>query len=170
MRLLILLVLLVLGSAFLFGPRSLDLTETPTVVRNQVDIRANQAVGCWDFHTAFGSSWFIPSPHWRVRLDTTELHHDVGQLLLQVRFDSLALALVPTWRPIRLAHWVPYPHSDRVFVFWGDGFSGLAMKLRRVGDRMRGWSGSTTDYGGPGWGPRVTAERVSCDSTPWISP
>src|SRR6266852_5568106 len=121
MRLLILIVLLVLGSAFIFGPTFLDLTETPTVARNQVDIRANPAVGCWVFHTGLGSSGYIP-PHWRVRLDTTLLHPEVGPLLLQVRFDSLALVSVPSRRPIRLAHWVPYPHSDRVFVFWGDGF------------------------------------------------
>ena len=168
MRLLILIVLLVLGSAFIFGPTFLNLTEAPTVARNEVDIRANPAVGCWDFHTILGSSSYIP-PHWRVRLDTTALRSDESQLLLQVRFDSLALTSVHNRRPLLLAHWVPYPHSDRVFVFWGDGFTGLAMKLKRVGDRMHGWSGRTTDYGAPGWGPRVIADRVSCDSTAWVS-
>src|SRR5437016_3671808 len=138
--------LAVLVSIVLIGSGCQD-PEPPHVSRQQANAAMLPALGCWDFSTVFGSSVYVPD-HWRVRLDTTIINPTEVHVLLRLGFDSTRMSHFPLTRQVRLAHWAPYPNSDRVFVFWGDGFTGVAARLRRSGDRMGGWRTETADASG----------------------
>ena len=159
--------LVLLGYGYCAGPGLLF--PTPEFRHHTVaDLQTSPALRCWEFHTTWGSSPFVPGG-WRVRLDTAINNPQLGGTWPRLLFDSVQLAGTPEGRRIRVGTWAPYPGGQRALLHWGDGFTGISMKLDVRRDRMTGWSVNTSDAGGPYWGPHVIARRISCDSTAWIA-
>lgn len=160
--------LVLLESGYCYGPRLLF--ASPEVVElRAADLQSSPALGCWSFRTSHGSSRYVPNG-WHVRLDTVFENPKLwGNTRLRLSLDSVELAEMPESQRVIIGMWMPYADGGQVYLHWGNGFTGLSMKLGVRGDQMAGWSITTTDFGGPGWGPRVLAARVKCDSVTWVA-
>ncbi len=61
------------------------------------------------------------------------------------------------------SYWRVKP-DDQVELIWNDGFNGVTLMLKKVGDELRGWAHPHFDY--PHFVPRiarVTTRRIACD-------
>ena len=103
-----------------------------------------------------GRSPYLPGPV-RLRLDSIPVRPEADPTLLRIQFDTTAGARVPRTDHPLLAHWSPYRTGDHIYVFWGDGFTGLDMRLRVRADRLDGPSVNTTDFG------ILRGRRIACD-------
>ena len=124
--------------------------------------RNHPAVGCWELSSAHGSSPYLPGIV-RIRLDTALVQPDTRDALMQVHLDSGTIHRMIGRSRIFIAHWGPYRSGERVFVFWGDGLTGLDMRLRVRGDQMSGPSANVSDTPMDTDGPEVVGHRVACD-------
>ncbi len=136
-------------------PRLASATEPTT--------RNHPAVGCWELAAAHGRSTYLPGTV-RVRLDTVLVEPDAREALMQVHLDSSTIQRMVGKSRIFIAHWGPYQRGDRILLFWGDGLTGLDMRLRVRGDRMEGPSANTSDTPLDRAGPEIIGHRVACDS------
>jgi hypothetical protein len=92
------------------------------------------------------------------QLDTALAFPGRSEPLRRVTIDTG----VGTGPRIRIAHWAPLAPPTGVYVFWGDGFTGLDMRLSIHGDTLRGPSTRTSDDGLARKGPVVLAVRLAC--------
>jgi len=124
-------------------------------------IALHPALGCWALVAVRGHSPYLPGTV-RARLDTALVSPDDTEALMTVTIDSATIRRIVGDGRIFIAQWGPYKRGDRIFLFWGNGFTGLDMRLRLKGDVVEGPSAETTDFGLDRDGPDVRGHRVSC--------
>jgi len=125
--------------------------------------RNHPAVGCWELAAAHGHSQYLPGTV-RIRLDTALVKPDAREALMQVHLDSNTIERMIGKRRLFIAQWGPYRRGDRIYMFWGDGLTGLHMRLQVGGDRMEGPSANTTDTPLDRDGPEIVGHRIACNS------
>jgi hypothetical protein len=121
----------------------------PSVVPRRVD----QYRGCWQFSSSLDE--YLPSGL-TVRFDTSLAHaKDSVFLRLVVQDSSLD-------KRIRLSGWALAKDTTQLAVFWGNGFSGLTLRLTVRNDTLRGRAYRFVDVPALRSSFPVTATRVSC--------
>jgi len=65
----------------------------------------------------------------------------------------------------RFGRWGLIAHSEQIFASWGDGLTGLSLKLTVEGDTLRGRAARTTDFPTFPSGFSVIGARVPCPSS-----
>src|SRR6266550_1546265 len=138
--------------------------EPPLPAPGERRMAEHPAVGCWELIAVRGRSAYLPGTV-RVRLDTTLVRPDAKRALMHVQLDTGTIIRMIGDRPIFIAQWAPFRKGDRIYLFWGDGLSGLDMRLRVNEDRMQGPSAQTTDFGIDHDGPEIVGRRVPCVQT-----
>ena len=125
----------------------------PLPSRGMYATAAHPALGCWEVNPSAPVYRYLINPA-RIELfaDTTAWR---GRARL-----NLANA-VPRPSIIRIEYWVPL-NGDRIYLFWGDGLTGIGLVLTQRGDTLRGRTILTSDVGWPRRGPRALGQRVSC--------
>lgn len=79
------------------------------------------------------------------------------------RLNTLRLAVdTPLSARDRFGRWGLIAGSDQVFASWGDGFTGLSLRLTLEMDTLRGRAARTTDVPTLPSGFVVKAARVTC--------
>ena len=80
--------------------------------------------------------------------------------------NTLRLAVdTPLSARDRFGRWGLIAGADQIFASWGDGFTGLSLRLTLDTDTLRGRASRTTDFPTLPSGFVVKAARVSCPNT-----
>ena len=120
--------------------------------------RVQAIAGCWRFDPVPARAPYLATPL-TARFDTVRYMPRRSPTLMSLRIDSLPERLR------RIAFWELPEDSQRIRAFWGDGFTGLDLRLRIVNDTLSGRAYETTDViPKPRIGSRVRAVRVACSA------
>jgi hypothetical protein len=132
------------------GPPSVPRLENPDDAPSAVAALA----GCWRFSLRSTREPHMP-PGLIVRFHTTPA--DTFNLyMLRLAVDT------PLSARDRFGRWGLIEGSNQVFASWGDGFTGLELRLALQADTLRGRASRTTDTPAPPSGFAVTAARTPC--------
>jgi hypothetical protein len=115
-------------------------SDPPFANPSNVHDRLVSLAGCWQFESPSHDSPYLPGPL-LVRFDTVVDHREFPQLL------RLAVN-GPVSKRVRIGYWAIPVKADRVVAFWGDGFTGIDLRLTVDGSQLRGRGYRTSDVRG----------------------
>jgi hypothetical protein len=121
---------------------------------SKLSLSIHPAVGCWQFAQRLWSD--LPADSLIVRLDS------VAEDSIRLRL-TVAPADSTLRRRTRFSHWGIYDsRPDSVYIILGDGLTGTALRLRVVGDTLRGRAYPFVDFPAPRHSRSVAAVRIAC--------
>jgi hypothetical protein len=115
-------------------------SDPPFANQSDVHDRLVSLVGCWQFESSTHESPYLPGPL-LVRFDTVVDRSEFPHLL------RLAVN-GPVSKRVRIGYWAIPVEADRVVAFWGDGFTGIDLRLTVEGSQLRGRGYRTSDLRG----------------------
>ena len=114
--------------------------DPPFATPSDVHSRLVSLAGCWEFASSTNDSPYLPG-RVVVRFDTVVDHNEFPELLRLVVNGSVS-------RRVRMSYWAIPVEADRVVAFWGDGFTGIDLRLAVDGSQLRGRGYRTSDVRG----------------------